>query len=410
MTPELDNLISQCETYIINNDPVIRDIKRPHHLVKYLKEMRDHFIGLDSVKESIAQQVLFLINSNNKNADNNMLNVALTGPAGCGKSQFAKQISKILFALGFLEEGKNTGTFTAMIEKTGIGLSMYEILLIIAAILLSYGSYVISGLSKLVEIFGLIFVIIGIALVLIVALVVFLKYTGRLKWPKSKTVDVTGPGTVVPDEEFDEERHFRSFSRTDLISGYLGQTSSKTKRLLEENKHKVIFIDEAYSLVTDSRHDPYGLEALTTINLFLSENPKTIIILAGYDDMMTKLCRVQPGLARRFSWIFTFKKYSPTELFAIFMLKVNGAGLELADPDAVRLLFILHENDFPNSGGDVERLLFYLKLEISKDRFNKQEGEKVTVSQVERAINVLVSNHVDPGSPPGSILDEIRNL
>ena len=41
---------------------------------------------------------------------------------------------------------------------------------------------------------------------------------------------------------------FKSVKRADLIGGYLGQTATKTSKILEESKGGVLFIHEAYSL------------------------------------------------------------------------------------------------------------------------------------------------------------------
>lgn len=65
-------------------------------------------------------------------------------------------------------------------------------------------------------------------------------------------------------------------------------------------------------------HDSFGMEVLTTINLFLSQHSKEIIVIfAGYKDLMeTGIFSFQPRLRRRFMWRFdyngcTFWKYYP---------------------------------------------------------------------------------------------------
>ena len=47
--------------------------------------------------------------------------------------------------------------------------------------------------------------------------------------------------------------------------------------------------------------DQYGLEVLTELNTFLSENRgKLMVVIAGYEDRMEKTFGFQPGLDRRF--------------------------------------------------------------------------------------------------------------
>ena len=74
----------------------------------------------------------------------------------------------------------------------------------------------------------------------------------------------------------------RIVSREDFVGGFLGQTAIKTENLLKESLGKVLFIDEAYSLINDER-DSYGYECLTTLNRFMSEHSSEIVIIfAGY--------------------------------------------------------------------------------------------------------------------------------
>jgi len=49
--------------------------------------------------------------------------------------------------------------------------------------------------------------------------------------------------------------------RSDLVAGYMGKSALKTRTVLERSLDNVLFIDEAYQLVTDER-DSFGFEAL----------------------------------------------------------------------------------------------------------------------------------------------------
>ncbi len=149
----------------------------------------------------------------------------------------------------------------------------------------------------------------------------------------------------------------------------MGQTAPKTKSLLQANLGKVVFIDEAYSLFNGER-DQFGMEALTTINLFMSENPDSIaIIFAGYKNLMKHgIFHVQPGLSRRCMWHFECKGYDGEELADIFFRQAYADGWCIRDPDYsdIRKLISDHCDHFENYGGDTERLLFFSQIEASR--------------------------------------------
>jgi hypothetical protein len=71
-----------------------------------------------------------------------------------------------------------------------------------------------------------------------------------------------------------KEDSIKIVSRVDLVAKYVGQSSPKTREVLMEalKEGKVVFIDEAYSIVLDEK-DPFGSEVLTEINRFMSEHP-----------------------------------------------------------------------------------------------------------------------------------------
>jgi hypothetical protein len=168
-------------------------------------------------------------------------------------------------------------------------------------------------------------------------------------------------------------------SREDFVGGFLGQTAMKTEKLLKDSIGKVLFIDEAYSLINDEK-DSYGREALCVLNRFMSEHPsELIIIFAGYKEMLdSTIFYYQPGLKRRCAWNFEIKGYSENGLAKIFesQLKENDWAL---DPklDIVKF-FKNHLNEFPNYGGDTLRLAFYTKICYSSEVFdNSYPNEKV---------------------------------
>jgi SpoVK/Ycf46/Vps4 family AAA+-type ATPase len=115
--------------------------------------------------------------------------------------------------------------------------------------------------------------------------------------------------------------------RSDFVADYEGQTAGKTRRLLEGNLEKVIFLDEAYMLTTwDKQKKPpmptsYSAESTGELLTFLENNVgSTCFIAAGYEDkMQDEFLRANPGLTRRFTQFIYIPDYKPDELERIFL-------------------------------------------------------------------------------------------
>ena len=120
--------------------------------------------------------------------------------------------------------------------------------------------------------------------------------------------------------------------RADLVGEYIGETSGKTRKLIEQAYGGVLFIDEAYNLVQGGDED-YGPEAVAEL-LAQMENHRDdlIVIVAGYPREMSTFLDSNPGLRSRFQTRIEFPDYSNEELARIFQLMAKSQGYELA-PD-----------------------------------------------------------------------------
>lgn len=104
----------------------------------------------------------------------------------------------------------------------------------------------------------------------------------------------------------------------DLIDKYVGWTAQKVHATVEKAIGGVLFIDEAYSLVSD-RSGSYEDEAIATLIKEMEDHRNEIcIILAGYTDEMKKLLKTNPGFESRIQFTINFPDYSEEELLEIF--------------------------------------------------------------------------------------------
>ncbi len=162
--------------------------------------------------------------------------------------------------------------------------------------------------------------------------------------------------------------------RSGLVAGYVGQTALKVKEVVEKSLGGVLFIDEAYALVSESSND-FGKEALDTLVKLMEDNRNDlVVIVCGYTKEMKNFLKSNSGLVSRFNRFIEFPDYSDTELTEIMekMAKKNGFVL---DP------------------GIKEKLLDYLKNmpENKKYDFGNARGirnlfESMIVNQANRVV------------------------
>ena len=117
--------------------------------------------------------------------------------------------------------------------------------------------------------------------------------------------------------------------RADLVAKYIGHTAVKVKEVFERAKGKVLFIDEAYSLV-DDRSGSFGDEAINTIIQEMENNRgKTIVIFAGYPKEMESLFSRNPGLRSRVPFTLNFSDYSVEEMVKIAESEAKQRGFSI---------------------------------------------------------------------------------
>jgi SpoVK/Ycf46/Vps4 family AAA+-type ATPase len=125
--------------------------------------------------------------------------------------------------------------------------------------------------------------------------------------------------------------HVKEVDRSDLVAQYIGQTAPKVKKVIEEARGGILFIDEAYSL-TRAKEDSndFGHEVLEILIKEMSDGKGDIAIMcAGYPKEMQNFIESNPGLKSRFSHYFHFDDYMPEEMFAIADLAFNKKGVTI---------------------------------------------------------------------------------
>jgi len=125
--------------------------------------------------------------------------------------------------------------------------------------------------------------------------------------------------------------HLVETDRSGLVAEYIGQTAVKTNKIIDSAIDGVLFIDEAYALISGGNAD-YGKEAIATLLKRMEDNrDKLVVILAGYTDEMKMFIDSNPGLQSRFNRYIEFPDYSADELHQIFRLNLQKFDYHISD-------------------------------------------------------------------------------
>jgi len=187
---------------------------------------------------------------------------------------------------------------------------------------------------------------------------------------------------------------FRKVTRSDLVSGYLGQTAIKTKDVIKDCIGGVLFIDEAYALGNPEKRDSFSKECIDTLCEALSDyKNELMVIIAGYENEL-KECffAYNQGLDSRFTWRFKTDEYKAEDLKNIFIKKV----LEM-DWKVVNLEISWFERNmdyFKFYGRDIEILLSKIKIVHSKRVFCKENCEKkcINMDDMNNGLKLFLEN------------------
>jgi hypothetical protein len=132
--------------------------------------------------------------------------------------------------------------------------------------------------------------------------------------------------------------HLVETDRSHLVAGYVGQTATKTRAVLESALGGTLLVDEAYALARGGDND-FGREAIDTIVKYMEDHRDDLaLIAAGYPAEMEEFIDANPGLKSRFTRFIDFPDYSTDELVEIFE-RMSGDvryHLDEAGRDALR--------------------------------------------------------------------------
>jgi len=198
-----------------------------------------------------------------------------------------------------------------------------------------------------------------------------------------------------------------SVKRHDLVGKYIGHSEAQTKEILDKAIGGVLFIDEAYSLGCDDKTDSFAKSVVDLLNQYLSERKgEFICIIAGYEaELNDHFFSINPGLKRRFPWVFTLDEYTGKELSQIFIMKIKESEWKLQDDVKITLENFFEKNRkmFPHYGGDIENYFNRVKIAHTRRIFGTVEPQKLlSISDLEIGLKMfaLTQQKISKEKPP----------
>ena len=105
-----------------------------------------------------------------------------------------------------------------------------------------------------------------------------------------------------------------------------GSSMGNVKGVFERARGSVLFVDEAYGMLESPR-----VSITEFIACMENQRDDTVVVLAGYEHLIERLIRSNPGFRSRLGDVIRFPDYSADELLEIFKLMCGRVNLLLPD-------------------------------------------------------------------------------
>ncbi len=197
--------------------------------------------------------------------------------------------------------------------------------------------------------------------------------------------------------------HLVEVDRSQLVSGYVGQTAGKVIEVVESAIGGILFIDEAYTLTVHSGTNDFGQEAVDTLLKAMEDHrDDLVVIVAGYTQLMEEFLASNPGLRSRFSTFIYFEDYDAEELTAIYESMCKKASYELSAEakEALREYFVYRCENKPENFANARdaRNLFEKTITQQANRLvtmtnvSNEELVKIEKADLEKALEQMAKD------------------
>lgn len=177
-------------------------------------------------------------------------------------------------------------------------------------------------------------------------------------------------------------------NNTNMIGKYLGFTSRMTRAKVEESLGGCLLIDEAYQLGcsgNDTENASYAYECVNTLNSCLDEYAgEFLCVLVGYkNEIDDSLFSLNPGLKRRFPWVYEVKPLEDSELCELFFRSLKDSGKDITTVNVVTPeWFHKNRSHFKFAGGSIVTFIDKIQKAQSRRVHGNIEKNKITNEDV----------------------------
>lgn len=175
-------------------------------------------------------------------------------------------------------------------------------------------------------------------------------------------------------------------------------------------KGGVLFIDEAYSMVSDTA---------VTVLIQEMENRRedVIVILAGYNDRMHDFMKINEGLKSRIPHWVDFPDYTADELTDIFKLMIEERGLQIKDEATKEAHYIFEKVRNTDNFGNgryvrnlIDRALQNQAVRLLSDGKDASVIKKKELFQITKDDISLLEEGLKNEREPGTAKKELDNM
>ena len=151
-----------------------------------------------------------------------------------------------------------------------------------------------------------------------------------------------------------EKGHLVETDRSGLVGQYVGETSTKTKAMIEQALDGILFIDEAYGLFRgQDQGNDFGREAIDLLIKGMEDyRDRLCVIFAGYNKEMSIFMESNPGLSSRITHHIDFEDYSDQELVTIAKGMLEKRHYHLEEEGYEALIEKINEQRVDDSFGN----------------------------------------------------------